>query len=323
MDEKIKPKVMIVDDMVSNISLLTNLLKGEYEIFFAKNGVKALEIARKKRPDVILLDVVMPDMDGYEVCSELKGNPDTRDIPVIFVTAMVEGSDESRGFEIGAADYIKKPFKPTVIKARVAAHARLRQAREELRRLSGMALDANPMTGLGGANSAAAAVKRAIREGESACIIHADLDNLKAFNNKYGYARGDEVILFTAQVLKQAVADAGCVDAFVGHTGSDDFVLALPSDMHQDVVRRIMDYFDGGVKQFYSKEDASAGCIASMNRQSAPQAPPIISISIAGVDLSYGFYNEYIEVNDVCTELKKKAKAQPGSFFCLDRRLKT
>ncbi|MCP4691301.1 MAG: response regulator [Desulfobacterales bacterium] len=132
-----KPKVLIVDDMVSNISLLTNLLKEEYETFFAKNGVKALEIAEKKRPDCILLDIVMPEMDGYEVCRRIKENPDTRDIPVLFVSALGQNDDGAKGIETGAADYIVKPFKPLLVKTRVATHVKLKLALEELRRLQG------------------------------------------------------------------------------------------------------------------------------------------------------------------------------------------
>ncbi len=102
-----------------------------------------------------------------------------------------------------------------------------------------------------------------------------------------------------------------------------NFDLASPSEMPGDVARRIMDYFDGGGKKFYNKEDAAAGCISSADRKGAPRVFPIMSISMAGVDLSRGVYNEYIEVNDAGADLKKEAKAEPGSFFSMGRRGKT
>src|SRR6516225_1390860 len=128
MDAEEKKVVLLVDDAPSNIQVVNSILKDAYRIRVATNGPKALELAKgTPAPDLILLDVVMPEMDGYEVCSRLKASPVTRDIPVIFLTGQTETSDETRGFAVGAVDYIHKPFSPAVVAARVHTHLMLRE----------------------------------------------------------------------------------------------------------------------------------------------------------------------------------------------------
>lgn len=130
-----KKVVLLVDDAPANIQIVNSILKDVYKIRVATNGAKALDLAKgTPAPDLILLDIVMPEMDGYEVCSRLKAAPETRDIPVIFLTAQTETEDETRGFEVGAVDYIHKPFSPAIVKARVHTHLVLRGIREQLAR---------------------------------------------------------------------------------------------------------------------------------------------------------------------------------------------
>jgi len=128
-----KQTVLVVDDAPANIQVVNSILKDTYKVRIATNGTKALELVKTApRPDLILLDVMMPGMNGYEVCSQLKTDPGTRDIPVIFLTGQTETSDETRGFEVGAVDYIHKPFSPAVVQARVQTHLVLRNVREQL-----------------------------------------------------------------------------------------------------------------------------------------------------------------------------------------------
>lgn len=191
---------------------------------------------------------------------------------------------------------------------------------KELERLYSLALDANPMTGLPGNNSVSAAITQAMRDGLPVCVIYCDLDNFKAYNDKYGFARGDDVIQFTADLLKKSVEEAECTEAFVGHIGGDDFMVLTPSTRTEVVVDFIIREFDSKIVDFYSDEDIAQGFIASINRQGVKANFPIMSISMAGVDLSQNQYREYIEVNDACVALKKKAKSITGSSFCLDMR---
>jgi len=319
-DEKLK--VLIVDDVTDNIKILIDLLKHEYKTFFADNGEKALKLAQSKSPDLILLDIVMPEMDGYEVCRKLKSNSDTDDIPVIFISAMSEVGDEMKGLELGAVDYITKPISPPIVKARVKTHLNLRNAMQELKKLYTLALDSNPMTCLPGNTSIANRIENALQEKENVCVIYSDLDYFKAFNDKYGFALGDEVIMFTCQVFKDVVDEFHIKDAFIGHVGGDDFVLIVPSNLAKDIADAILRSFDEGIIQFYSTEDAEAKCIHTVNRQGEEQKFPIMSISLAGVDLSRNIYTRYVEVNDACAGSKKKSKSLPGSSFFMDRRTK-
>jgi serine phosphatase RsbU (regulator of sigma subunit) len=130
-----KKLVLVVDDATANLQIVHSMLKDDFKIRVATSGAKALALVKAKpQPDLILLDVTMPEMDGYQVCSILKAAPESRDIPVIFLTGKTETDDETRGFEVGAVDYIHKPFSPAVVKARVHTHLVLREAREQLAR---------------------------------------------------------------------------------------------------------------------------------------------------------------------------------------------
>ncbi len=125
-------KILVVDDEPLNIQVLTGLLKGDYRMMVAKDGQRALKIASSGQPDLILLDIMMPDMDGYEVCRRLKADEATRDVPVMFITAMGEVDDETHGLELGAADYIRKPISPPILKARVKTQLALVRQQKEL-----------------------------------------------------------------------------------------------------------------------------------------------------------------------------------------------
>ncbi|MBF0589734.1 MAG: response regulator [Magnetococcales bacterium] len=127
-----QPKILIVDDMPANIKMLVHSLRGEFDISVATNGVNALRLTESGNPDLVLLDIMMPKMDGYEVCRRLKANPNTKNIPIIFITAMDEESDETKGLELGAVDYITKPFSLPIVQSRVRTHLGLKQARERI-----------------------------------------------------------------------------------------------------------------------------------------------------------------------------------------------
>ncbi len=313
-------KILIVDDTTENIKILTGLLRDAYSIFFAKDGRSALKLAKSKQPDLILLDIVMPEMDGFEVCRALQADPETSEIPVIFVSARGEEGDETRGFEAGAVDYIIKPFSPPIVKARVKTHLRLREAVAELRRLNRLARDANPMTGLPGNTVVTEQIRKALENREDVCVIYADLDNFKAYNDKYGFAMGDDIILHTVRVLKDALAAVNLEEGFIGHIGGDDFVVIVPSAKAEALADRVIRDFDGGVGRFYNAEDLAGKCIRAKNRQGEIQTFPLMSISLAGVDLAHGIYSQYLQVNDACAEAKKEAKRLPGSAFFRDRR---
>lgn len=320
MDTGKRQKILIVDDITENIKILINIFKENVKTHFAKNGETAIELAKKIQPDIILLDIIMPGKDGYQVCRELKAIEETKDIPIIFITAKTEIEDETMGLDLGAVDYITKPFNTAIIKSRVNTHLRLSEATQRLKTLYGMALDSNPLTGLPGNNSIMKRIEEVLSKKENVGVIYADLDNFKAYNDKYGFANGDKIILFAEKILQDVSSSLSLENTFLGHIGGDDFVLIIPSDAMENTAEEIIKEFDKGIKAFYNKEDIERGFIYSYNRQGKKEFYGLVSISLAGVDLKDTGLKNYLEVNDACSTTKKKAKTIQGSSYFKDRR---
>ena len=319
--QELKHRILIVDDERVNRTLIADLLKDHYKIIMAKDGEQALKrVFCDTPPDLVLLDIMMPDIDGYEVCRQIMANDRTKDIPIIFISSKTEAGDEAGGLEIGAIDYITKPVSPPILKARVKNHLRLSDAMRELKLLYSMALDANPITGLPGNNSISSIIDTALENRSDFTIIYTDLDNFKAFNDKYGFARGDQVILFTKNIMFESLKVEGLQDGFIGHVGGDDFVLAIPKIDCEKLTNRIITMFDEGICRYYDESDREAGYISSKNRQGENMNFPLMTISMAGIHLLESPYQKHLEVVDAMAGLKKKAKDIPGSVFYVDSR---
>lgn len=219
------PTVLIVDDTPSNIHALSTILKSDYRIKVAKDGISALKIASVQGAiDLILLDIVMPDMDGYAVCEVLKKDPYMQHIPVIFVTAKDGPEEQAYGFELGAADYITKPFDPTVVKVRVKHQIELKSTQEELERLSLY----DGLTQIPNRRYFDAfyekAFKESLREKVSIAILMMDIDYFKRYNDHYGHAAGDTCLVEVASALKEAVYRPSDV---LARYGGEEFVVVL------------------------------------------------------------------------------------------------
>ncbi|MEN8140260.1 MAG: response regulator [Thermodesulfobacteriota bacterium] len=315
-----RDRVLIIDDVPENIHLLINILKGEYATIPATSGQDGIDKASGPlKPDLILMDIHMPELDGFAVCRQLKAAPKTADIPIICITAASEQQDDAKAFALGAADYIAKPFHPATVRARVRHQIRLRKAILELQELYKRALDSNPITGLPGNNSIREAIEAAMGSTRQQVVIYADLDNFKAYNDRYGFARGDEVINFCANLLGQGLAQVE-EETFLGHVGGDDFVMLAPSGQMDQVITFITKTFDEEIVSFYHDEDVAAGMIMARNRQGQEVSYPLMSISLGAVDLAWSRYSHYLEVADACCQVKKRAKEMEGSSFFVDRR---
>lgn len=220
-----KQTVLIVDDMPSNIEILEGVLGTDYEVLFATSGKDALEIASAQNPDLILLDIVIPDMDGYEVCARLKSNPKTQDIPVIFVTAKDQEEDESKGLNAGVIDYITKPIRPAIVKARVHNHLELKRYRDSLKTLSMM----DGLTGIPNRRQFDEALenewRRARRNQTSLALLMMDIDFFKAFNDHYGHLAGDDCLRQLARSLAEVIRRPADL---VARYGGEEFVALLP-----------------------------------------------------------------------------------------------
>ncbi len=220
-----RPKILVVDDIPSNVHVLSRILKDDYDIYFATDGEKALDLVQTRLPDLVLLDIMMPGMDGYEVCARIKADPATHDIPVIFISAKSEVEDETRGLEVGAIDFITKPISPPIVKARVRNHLLLKRQTDLLRSLSFL----DGLTGIANRRrfdeSIAREWRRCARSRQPLSLILLDVDHFKSYNDHYGHQAGDECLRTVAAVLADRVKRTGDL---VARYGGEEFVCLLP-----------------------------------------------------------------------------------------------
>lgn len=220
-----KQTILIVDDEPSNVNLLAATVPQGITVLFATNGEDALKIAASEKPDLVLLDIEMPGMDGYEVCARIKGDARTRDILVVFVTVLHDVEDEKRGLEVGAIDYIRKPIRPAIVRARVKNLLELKRRRDILEGLSSI----DGLTCIPDRRGFEEAVniewRRAARAGAWLSLLLMDIDQFKSFNEKYGNVAGDDCLKMIAQSLCGAFRRAS---DFVARYGDDEFVALLP-----------------------------------------------------------------------------------------------
>ncbi len=221
--------LLVVDDMIENIEILNNVLSDRYRVLFATNGSEALTVAREQSPDLILLDVLMPEMDGREVCVRLKQNPAAQEIPVIFVTAKDQEEDEEIGLQLGAVDYLTEPVRPGIVKLRVGIHLELKRYRDFLAALS----LTDGLTGIANRRRFDEFLKNewlgATRTGKPLSLILADVDYFKAYNDHYGHTAGDQCLKTVAQTLAEGLSR--CTD-LVARYGGEEFVCVLPATDH-------------------------------------------------------------------------------------------
>jgi len=220
-----RQRVLIVDDQSANIRVMAELLRGEYELFFATSGAKALEVVAANDIELVLLDVVMSDMDGFEVCRRLKADERSSRIPVIFVTAREETHDETRGFEAGAVDYIVKPIVPPIVRARVRTHLELKRAHDLLERMASI----DGLTGIANRRQLDRYLEQEWRRAASAAsplsLAIVDVDEFKKYNDTYGHAKGDECLRSVGRAL---ISVARRSSDLAARYGGEEFAIVLP-----------------------------------------------------------------------------------------------
>ncbi len=220
-----RAKILVIDDTPTNIQVLAEILGQDYEIFFALSGPEGLDMAEAQLPDLILLDIMMPEMDGFEVCRKLKENPVTRSIPVIFTTALNMEEDEAKGLEIGAVDYITKPLRPSVVRARIKNHIELKRYRDYLENISMK----DGLTGIANRRRLDEYLnqewKRAQRQKQTISMLMLDIDHFKLYNDNYGHSQGDECLKQIASILEKSLSRPGDLAA---RFGGEEFACVLP-----------------------------------------------------------------------------------------------
>ena len=303
-------RILIVDDDPDIARILRfRLQKKGYDCVLAANGLEALEKIDTHHPDLVLLDVMMPKMDGFTACREIRKRNAWCRIPVIMLTAKGDTMDKVTGIGEGADDYIVKPFEFEELLARIRMIMRRTQE----------TMSANPLTGLPGNNVISKKIETAIamETGFAACYV--DLDHFKAYNDEYGFEAGDQIIKRVAEILV-SVTGEHARSAFVGHIGGDDFLFLVDLDSYERCCQELIRRFDTAIPAFYRDEHRRAGGIESINRQGQKVRYPIMSISIGVVTNAQRAFSDAMQVSNRAAEMKKYAKSQPGSVFRVDRR---
>jgi PleD family two-component response regulator len=304
-------KILVVDDEDHIRRILKfQLEKHGYRVIAAENGEIALELMRREAPDLVLLDLMMPKIDGFETCRRIRQNFQTSQIPIIMLTAKSELPDKIRGLQDGANDYLIKPY-----------------SNEELLLRVGNVLDwsfkqkeANPLSGLPGNRAIEKELQGRIERKEPFAFLYLDIDNFKPYNDHYGYQKGDDAILFLSDIITEAVNSLGGANDFVGHIGGDDFVIITSPARAEFIARHIIDEFDKGSLILLHEEDVGRGFMEVHNRLGEIKRMPLMSLTIALVVDDEGKLKHYAQVNDIASELKQYGKAMVGSVVVRERR---
>ncbi len=305
-------RILVADDDPDILQFVrVNLELEGFEVDVAHDGKEAIAKVMASPPDLVLLDVMMPEMDGLTALRRLRMHPAATNTSVILLTAKTLPEDRVRGLELGADDYVTKPFDVDELMARVKAVLRRTQAMR----------DVSPLTGLPGNFRISSELERRVNEGGHFAVVHADLDNFKAFNDHYGFMRGDQVIKFTAHVMLEAAAEIEDVTTFVGHVGGDDFVATVNTDLVEEYCKAVIRIFDDGILDLYDTADALRGYIEVADRRGEQHAFPIVSFSLGvATNLSRTMTTQW-EASAIAVEMKEFAKQRTGSSYEIDRRV--
>jgi diguanylate cyclase (GGDEF)-like protein len=303
--------VLVADDDEDIVRFVeVNLLLEGFEVITAADGEQALQVATESLPDLILLDVMMPRLDGFQVCKRLRDDGRTKHISIIMLTAKSLSADKVVGLTAGADDYIIKPFDPIELVARVKSS--LRRSRD----LSAV----NPLTQLPGNVQVGIEATARIEVGGPFGLIYVDLDNFKAFNDHFGFHRGDEAIKLIARCLRETVADHTSEDGFLGHVGGDDFMLMVPPELTEPVAKDICERWDAAAPELYEPEDVERGYIDVTDRRNEVHRFPIMTVSLGISTNALRPIESHHQAAQVAHEMAEFAKQDKGSSFAVDRR---
>jgi len=303
-----KTVILVADDEDAMVAMLREALQSvHYEVVVAHDGAEAIEQLRKSPPDLVLLDVKMPKLSGFDVCRQIKSDVFLRHIPVMLLTAQTGTSHKVSGLEQGADDYLTKPFEMTELIARIRT----------LLRRTRLGLEANPLTRLPGNVTIETEILTRIQAKAPFAVLYLDLNSFKAYNDTYGFVKGDEVIRETARlILTQSALSQG----FVGHIGGDDFiVLTVPGEV-EALCKKIIKAFDEAVPAFYTPEDKARGYVETKDRRGQPSRFPLLSMAIGVVTNQFRPITSLGEVSTIGAEMKHFAKENKRSSYAIDRR---
>jgi PleD family two-component response regulator len=291
-------RILVVEDDFDISNMLQLYFKSQgYEVYVAPRGGEALELTRQKMPNVIVLDIMLPDIDGYEVCRRLRTNLRTSHIPIIFLTQKDERSDKIHGLELGADDYITKPFDVEELRLRV---------RNTIKRATVESLT-SPNTGLPSGRLIEDQLRQLMRK-DNWGILYIGVQGLDAFNEVYGFVAGEEVLRFTGMLLNGVVEELGTPDDFVGHIGGDDFIVITRSELAQALRQEMEKRFNANVGTHYDFRTRQQGYLAMKDADGHEVRAPLMSLQIGVLTVADGPFTDIREITEAAAEVRRKAR---------------
>lgn len=290
-----KARLLVVEDDGDIANMLKIYFSGlDYDVDIAPRGYVALEKTRQVLPHLIVLDIMLPDIDGYEVCRTLRTSTRTSHIPVIFLTQKDERSDKLQGLELGADDYITKPFDIEELKLRVQGAIR-RSERESL---------TDPRSGLPAGRLIEEQLRHIIRE-DGWALMDLRIENLAAFNDVYGFVAGDDVLRFTAMLLGEVVDTHGTPNDFIGHAGGDNFIIISTQEAIDKIRKTIKERFDEEVQTHYNFMDRQQGFVQATNAEGETVQFPLMKMTMGVISPREHRFADIREITEMAAEARR------------------
>jgi len=292
-------RLLVVEDDVDIANMLKIYFTGlQFDVDVANRGNDALDKVKHVLPHLMVLDIMLPDIDGYEVCRRLRTSTRTSHIPVIFLTQKDERSDKLQGLELGADDYITKPFDIEELKLRVQGAIR-RSERESL---------TDPRSGLPAGRLIEEQLRRVIRTSDWT-LLDLGVNNFEQFKNVYGFVAGDDVLRFLAMIIGEVVDELGTTSDFIGHAGSDNFILITTNEAAPLIRQKLKDRFANEVQSHYNFIDRQQGFIQAPKPDGAMEKVGFMTISAGTVSPSTHSFSDIREITELSAEARRKDAA--------------
>ena len=297
-----KARLLVVEDDIDIGNMLKIYFSGmDFEVDVAVRGKDALDKTKQVLPHLIVLDIMLPDIDGYEVCRNLRTNMRTSHIPVIFLTQKDERSDKLQGLELGADDYITKPFDIEELKLRVQGAIR-RSERESL---------TDPRSGLPAGRLIEDQLRRIIRQ-KGWALLDARVNNFEPFKDVYGFVAGDDVLRFTSMLIGEVVDELGTTSDFIGHAGGDNFIIITTEEKSEAIRNRLKERFDNEVQTHYNFMDRQQGFVQAPTTEGTTVKVPFMTMSVGIVSPSAHSFADIREITELAAEARRQDTAAGG-----------
>ncbi len=305
-------EIYIIDDDESSILVFRELFKNDPEYKFISVKSEQIDYALKNIPSIIIINEDAIKVDVIELCEKIRKDEDNSITPIIVVSSNSEKEHRIKILKESIEYYIRKPVDAQYLYYTIKNLSRLLNIN---RRIS-------PLTGLPGNVQIHAELKKRISNKEEFSVLYLDLDNFKAYNDVYGFLKGDEIIKFTADTIIRCIHSQISDGSFVGHIGGDDFIAITPTLHCENICESIIASFDSEVTKFFTEEDNEKGYIEVANRKGVIEQFPLTSISIGVVEADRGRFSNMLEIGEVGAQVKHLAKSIMGSSYAIDRRKK-